>query len=128
MSTDRPVNGAIANESLKKLLRDTIFIQRTKFLWKSVCHERISVKNYGSFRQRLRLDILFDADFQDLFQVRGTRRLRSGKRSTRLLAPNKVAFYYLGLDGVERKSVFELNPAPVLIDPHRMTVELDLGA
>jgi hypothetical protein len=31
-----------------KLPRDTIFLERTKFIWKAVCYERIKVKNYGA--------------------------------------------------------------------------------
>src|SRR3954471_24067856 len=53
-----------------KLPRDTISLERTKFLWKAVCYERISIKNYDRVLRRLRLDVLFAADFQDLFEVR----------------------------------------------------------
>src|SRR5215218_2120629 len=45
-----------------KLPRDTIFLERTKFLWRAVCYERISIKNYDRVHRRLRFDILFDAD------------------------------------------------------------------
>src|SRR5215212_10209383 len=48
--------------------RDTIFLERTKFIWKAVCYERINVKNYDRVRRLVRLDVLFDADFHDLFE------------------------------------------------------------
>src|SRR3954449_2091288 len=36
--------------------RDTIFLERTKFVWNAVCYERVSIKNYDRTRRRLRLD------------------------------------------------------------------------
>lgn len=39
-----------------RLPRDTIFIHRTKFLWRAVCYERINVRNYGPVPRRLRMD------------------------------------------------------------------------
>ena len=62
-----------------KLPRDTIFLERTKFLWKAVCYERIKIKNYGAVAPHVRLDVLFAADFRDLFEVRGTRRSRAAE-------------------------------------------------
>jgi glycogen debranching enzyme len=111
----------------EKLARDTIFLHRTKFLWHAVCYERISVRNYGPVPQKLRLDLLFGADFQDLFEVRGTRRLRRGQCTAHVAGPDRVEFRYMGLDQLERRTVVEMDPRPVAIDTHRMTVEIELG-
>ena len=48
-----------------RLTRDTIFLQRTKFLLGSRCHERIGIRSFASEPRRLRIDFLFDADFRD---------------------------------------------------------------
>ena len=109
------------------LPRDTIFMHRTKFLWRGVCHERISIKNYSQAPRRLRLDLLYDADFHDLFEVRGTRRLRRGTTSVHVVEGHRIEYRYIGLDEVERRTVLELSPKPVAIDGHRMTVELEMG-
>src|SRR3954449_4622630 len=69
-----------------KLPRDTISLERTKFLWKAACYERISIKNYDRVLRRLRLDVLFAADFQDLFEVRGTKRRGRGRQTA--MQPN----------------------------------------
>jgi glycogen debranching enzyme len=110
-----------------KLARDTVFVRRTKFLWRAVCYERISVANYGQEPCRLRLDLMFDADFRDLFEVRGTPRRRHGVSSAQVTAANRVEFHYVGLDNVERRTVVEMTPQPVAIDAHRMTAAIDLG-
>lgn len=110
-----------------RLPRDTIFLHRTKFLWRAVCYERISIRNYGPVPRRLRLDLLFDADFHDMFEVRGTRRLRRGTSTGEVTGPDRVEYRYLGLDRIERKTVLQMSPEPIALDPHRMTVEVMLG-
>ena len=110
-----------------KLLRDTIFLERTKFIWKAVCYERINIKNYDRLRRRLRLDILFGADFHDLFEVRGTKRPRQGRQTAHPHRPNRAEFRYEGLDGIERRTNLHFNPAPKRLDSKRATFELEVG-
>ena len=109
-----------------KLPRDTIFLERTKFIWKAVCYERIKVKNYGAVRRTIRIDILFAADFRDMFEVRGTRRDQRGQDSARVLAPDRTELGYLGLDGIERRTILNLSPEPQRLDVHRATWEIAL--
>ncbi len=120
----------LANPDLQvgdvRLPRDSVFLHRTKFLWRNVCYERINIRNFGPAVNRLRIDFLFGADFHDLFEVRGTRRLRRGTSTARVVAPDRVAFRYVGLDQVARQTVLEMTPTPVAIDAHRMTVEIAL--
>src|SRR5215207_4474642 len=73
-----------------KLPRDTIFLERTKFLWKGVCYERVNIKNYDRVRRRLRLDVLFGAEFDDLFEVRGTRRRNRGRQTAHTPGPDRT--------------------------------------
>ena len=110
-----------------RLPRDTIFLHRTKFLWRAVCYERINIRNFGSVPLRLRIDLLFAADFHDMFEVRGTQRLRRGANTAEVIGPDRVEFRYVGLDQIERRTVLEASPVPVAIDRHRMTMEVELG-
>jgi len=110
-----------------KLARDTIFIERTKLLWQAVCYERISLRSFSAGTHRLLIDILFGADFHDLFEVRGTQRPRRGTSTVSVTGPDRVEFRYVGLDSVERRTVLEMSPRPVAIDAGRMTAELELG-
>ena len=112
---------------LDRLPRDSIFLGRTKFLWKAVCYERIAIKNYDRVRRRFRLDILFGADFCDLFEVRGTRRPRHGRQTAHPHRPNRSEYHYTGLDGIERRTVLHFSPAPRRIESHRATFEVDIG-
>jgi glycogen debranching enzyme len=110
-----------------KLSRDTIFLHRTKFLWQAVCYERISIRNYASLRRRLRIDFLFDADFHDMFEVRGTKRLRHGLVTPQVGGLDWTEFRYVGLDQVERRTVLRFSPTPTVIDTNRVTIEIDLS-
>ena len=111
----------------EKLPRDTIFLERTKFLWKGVCYERVSIRNYASVQRRLRLDLLFDADFHDLFEVRGAERTSRGTTSSDVVGPACVAFRHRGLDKIERVTEIRFVPAPRILDTNRATVELRLA-
>jgi glycogen debranching enzyme len=111
----------------QKLPRDTIFFERTKFLWKAVCYERINIKNYDRVRRGLRLDVLFGADFQDLFEVRGTKRQRHGRQTAYPHRPSQTQFHYTGLDGIERRTVLHFSPAPNRLDSTRASFEVEVG-
>ena len=106
--------------------RDTIFLERTKFVWNAVCYERVSIKNYDCRRRRLRFDVLFEADFRDLFEVRGTKRRQHGQHMAHPHRPDRAEFHYEGLDGIERRTVLSFTPAPKRLDSKRATFEVEL--
>src|SRR5215212_8678593 len=110
-----------------RLPRDMIFLERTKFIWKAVCYERINVKNYDRVRRLVRLDVIFGADFHDLFEVRGTKRPRRGRQTAHPHRPHRAEFRYAGLDGIERRTVLHFSPAPKRLESNRATFALELG-
>jgi glycogen debranching enzyme len=111
----------------EKLPRETIFLARTKFLWNAVCYERLRIRNFTPVHRRLRLNFLFDADFRDLFEVRGLERLRRGRGSVRVMAPDRVEFSYSGLDAIERRTSIRFMPAPQVIETDHATLEIALA-
>src|SRR5690242_2814890 len=58
--------------------RGTIHLSRTKFLREGACYERLRLRNYGAGLLSVSLLLHFEADFADIFEVRGTRRNRRG--------------------------------------------------
>src|ERR1700693_5805888 len=58
------------------LERDTVHILRTLFLWRSTAYQRLGVRNYADRAVDLQVSILFENDFADLFEVRGSHRQR----------------------------------------------------
>jgi len=74
----------------------------------------INLHNYSREPAELSLSIELDADFVDMFEVRGMHRARRGT-----LAPVQVqaagpVFAYRGLDDVTRRSIVALEPRPRL--------------
>ncbi|GGH32238.1 amylo-alpha-1,6-glucosidase [Alsobacter metallidurans] len=108
--------------------RDLISLDRTKFLWREACYERIGLRNFADREVTFRLDLLFDADFRDLFEVRGVDRLRRGAVSSRVVSEDQVEFVYDGLDGARRRTLIAIEPAPERLDTHRATLVVTLPA
>lgn len=85
------------------------------------------VRNYGIAPVELMLAIDLDADFVDLFEVRGTARARRGSLSPVQQQPDGPVFSYCGLDGVTRRSVAVFEPKPETAEPRRAGWRLHLA-
>ncbi|KQT53526.1 amylo-alpha-1,6-glucosidase [Methylobacterium sp. Leaf456] len=110
--------------------RELIALERTKFLFKGTCYDRIGLRNYDTRRRKLRIGVTFDADFRDLFEVRGSDRTKRGKRTVERRSDTEVQFRYAGLDDIVRTTSVHLGPKPHLLEPGKaeFVVELAPGA
>ena len=108
------------------LPRDIIALNRTKFLWQGVLHERIGLRNYDGQRRVFCLECRFDADFRDLFEVRGMQRAQRGTTSVKTQGADGVVFSYSGLDGIVRQTMLRFEPWPTRIETHRVVYEMTL--
>jgi glycogen debranching enzyme len=81
--------------------------------------ERVTVTNYTMLPQRARLTMQLDADFADIFELRGLVRERRGERLANDWSGDGVTFRYRGLDSVERRTRISFAPAM-----HRTAVKL----
>lgn len=97
------------------VLRGTIHLQRSKFLWQSAYYEKIRVVNFGLEPVRFRLELKFDADFIDIFELRGTFREKRGKLR-RQFDEDRITFSYLGLDSLQRDTDIFFTPKPETIN------------
>jgi glycogen debranching enzyme len=105
-------NPDIYSENRLLLPKDTIHIVRTVFLWQGTGHQRIALHNHGERAIGINLSLTFGSDFADLFEVRGMRRARRGKKSEGLAAPDRIVMRYDGLDGRRRQTLLAFDPAP----------------
>jgi len=118
----------LANPELHDRVHGTVpqgvvHIFRAKLLCDGGCHEHLRIVNYGLAPVTLRLLISFEADFADIFEVRGTKRPRRGERLPTARHPACAVLGYRGLDGVVRRTRIELSPAPQeLGDEHALYV------
>ncbi|MFN8638606.1 MAG: amylo-alpha-1,6-glucosidase [Dehalococcoidia bacterium] len=92
---------------------ETVHVFRRVFLWQGICHQRIEARNYGQHRIPVSLSVRFEADFRDLFEVRGSERPNRGRLMPLEQRRSGAVLAYEGLDGVTRKSVFAWSGRPV---------------
>lgn len=120
-------NPDIVGDGNVSIPNDAIHINRAKFLFGGCVHERIAVRNFDEHPHRVTLEITLDSDFQDIFEVRGDRRERRGNKLATLRSADSLTHRYLGLDDIERVTAIGFEPAPTLIDEHRVEFEFDLA-
>ncbi|MFN2426744.1 MAG: glycogen debranching N-terminal domain-containing protein [Candidatus Binatia bacterium] len=99
------------------LPRGELHLRRSKCLWEGCCSERIVVSNFSSSAVITDLALSFDADFADIFEVRGTRRARRGRRRPNVVDADSVEMSYEGLDGRLRRTCISFDPAPTELLP-----------
>lgn len=84
--------------------RGTLHVFRSIFLWEGSYYERFRLFNYGDFPLDITLTLAFEADFRDIFEVRGVTRERRGELHEPEVADGELLMRYHGLDGVERRT------------------------
>ena len=109
------------------LAHDLVHLFRARFLWESTWHERIRLWNYSRGPVHVSLTFDVDADFADIFEVRGTARPRRGTLLQPLLRDSTMRLGYLGLDGEERWTVFEWSEPPKTVTAGVVRFEYDLA-
>ena len=120
-NVDTPQNG----DNL--LPRGTVHIFRAQFLRQASCYEHIRLLNYGLEPVQFVLVIGFDADFADIFEVRGTKRAEKGERLRDRVDGNSAAMSYKGLDGVTRSTRLEFSPQPDSLTTGEARFRITLG-
>src|SRR5262245_1226783 len=109
------------------LTRDLVHLFRGRFLWDATWHERLRLWNYC--RQPVRVSLTFDidADFADIFEVRGMSRERRGTRSAPVIDGATMRLDYCGLDGERRSTVLEWSEVPAAATPGMVRFEYELA-
>jgi glycogen debranching enzyme len=92
--------------------RGTIHVFRSKILWDKACHERLRIHNYGRVAVDFVLSIEFDADFADIFELRGMHREHRGRRLEPEITDDGLVLAYEGLDKRLRRTRIMFDPKP----------------
>ena len=89
-----------------------IHIRRSCFLWNATCYQRLSIRNFDQAPRAVRIQVVFAADFADIFEARGTRRDKRGTLHAARLTATSAVLSYTGLDGRKRETELVFEPAP----------------
>src|SRR5674476_290819 len=104
----------------------SVHVRRTRYLADRL-HELLRVRNHHHAEVELLLDLHFDADFADLFEVRGLRRRKRGTRLAPKVEDGTLRLAYLGLDEVLRTTVVTFTDPPESIRQGRARYRLRLA-
>ena len=121
-------NPDMTHEGQEEIARGALHLSRTRFLWQGRCFERLRVHNYSLLPIPVRLSFSVDADFADVFEVRGTKRNRRGRRLETVTSKDGISLGYEGLDRVDRWVTVRCAPAPTAVHPGEIRFDTLLPA
>ena len=114
---------SVANMSLE---HDLIHIRRSCFLWNATCYQRLSIRNFGQLPCNLRIEIVFAADFADIFEARGMRREKRGTMHGVTLSRTAATISYTGLDNRRRQTELAFDPQPSRLSANEADFDINL--
>lgn len=110
------------------LPRGTLHIYRTKFLCDATCYDKVTFHNYAEHSADLEVTFEFDADFADIFEVRGQKRAHRGKLLPPRSTGRRIELAYEGLDGIRRVTRIECSHPDSQADSNAISFPLHLEA
>jgi glycogen debranching enzyme len=99
-------------EGGQTIARGSVHLFRSKVLLDDACHERLRLHNYSLAPVEFDFSVQFDADFADLFEVRGMPRAQRGRRLEPRTDLRELTLGYEGRDGRARRTRIVLDAAP----------------
>jgi glycogen debranching enzyme len=115
-----------ADDSGHHIPQGSIHIFRSASLSKASCHVQLRMMNYDTQRNPLSLAFLFDSDFADIFEVRGTPRKKRGDRLENCLEDGALVMAYEGLDHIRRQTRISFSCKPQWVKNREALFEYEL--
>jgi glycogen debranching enzyme len=109
-----------------KLARDQVHLLRSMVLDDGACFERLEIHSFADHPVSLALRYGFDADFADMFEVRGQRRAARGDMLEPCVDDDSVVLSYRGRDEVVRRTRIVFDPPPQSLQRREACFELRL--
>jgi glycogen debranching enzyme len=111
----------------RRIPHSTIHLARTKVLLDGICHERLTLRSFAEEPLDISLELHFEADFADVFEVRGMVRAERGRGLAPGISERGVLLRYQGLDGVVRRTRISFSEPPVELTAARARFRLRLA-
>lgn len=104
--------------------KDSVHIMRSRLLVEDHFHEYLRIRSFALEEVEFSLELEIDADFRDIFEIRGVKRKRRGS----LLSPehrdSTLILSYDGLDGIKRAASISFSRKPDAV--RERTVEFNI--
>lgn len=88
---------------------NSVHISRKQFIRNGAFFEEIDISNYHDQDCSFELTLAMDGDFMDIFEIRGIKRVVALNKVEYCNDEQECLIKYLGLDGLKRQSVFNVN-------------------
>jgi glycogen debranching enzyme len=95
---------------------NTVHIRREQLLSSETLFDNFSFENFNFHELELNIELAYEADFMDVFQVRGVAREKLGQYYLPIVRHDSIVFHYCGRDGVGRETIIHLSPEPERVD------------
>lgn len=95
---------------------NTVHIRREQLLASDTLYDNFSFENFNFQELELAVEVAYEADFMDVFQVRGVARQPLGHYYQPVVRRDSIVFHYCGLDRVARETVVQFSPEPERVD------------
>lgn len=118
-------NPELINAQGETLPSGSLEIRRQRVLDQGLI-ESVRVTNFATIPLNLTLQYEFDADFADIFELRGLRRRRRGRFLKTRLHRAAVTFAYRGLDELTRRVRIQFRREPNVLRRHAAIIHLKL--
>lgn len=94
----------------------TVHIRREQLLALDTFYDHLTFENFNFHEVTLEIEIAYEADFVDVFQVRGVAREHPGHYYQPIVRRDSIVFHYRGLDDVARDTTVRFSPPPERIE------------
>lgn len=98
------------------LWRESVEMERTRFIFDDVFYESIKVKNYYPKPVQFSVSLHVDVDFADMFIVRGFQTGEIGQRTGQTVIDKSLSFHYEGADQLHRETVVTWDKDETAVD------------
>ncbi|HEY6348002.1 MAG TPA: glycogen debranching N-terminal domain-containing protein [Candidatus Angelobacter sp.] len=116
-STEQTFAAQIELTTGKNTLRDsyeipenTVHIRREQLLSEGILYDYLTFENFNFTELELLIELVYEADFMDVFQVRGVAREKPGHYYQPVANRDSLVFHYCGRDGIARETLVHLSP------------------
>ena len=116
-STEQTFASQIELTTGRSTLRDsyeipenTVHIRREQLLSSDILYDYMTFENFNFHELELAIELDYEADFTDVFQVRGVAREHFGHYYKPVVHRDCILFCYRGLDNIARETLIHLSP------------------
>ncbi|KGX92753.1 amylo-alpha-16-glucosidase [Pontibacillus halophilus JSM 076056 = DSM 19796] len=126
-STMLLTNPHMETDGVVELWRESIEVERKRYVYEGVYYEQIKLKSYAPKRVAFDFQMQLDVDFADMFVVRGFLGGELGAEEEPETSKQQLIRTYIGKDGVKRQAVMEWNLEAQSVEEGEISFSMELG-